>query len=608
MLFSRIQKCAFLTGLLLVSTIFFACQKTTPGAQGQDAVLSSDTQTDAPVVEQIDSDSVTLAIGFEPAETGEVVWSTLPPTPISTDTPIPTDTPVPTPFVTPYAVAASDPKNWNYTSELEVAGQKAASFLREQPISFCRGDDYAAIPGVLTLRGSNYRTNAAYGTVPELTGTIRELWSIGTGSLPKSSSGTWSGSGWTGQCLLVQWPTETRRIMNLYENAKAKDGLIEVIYATMDGNVYFIDAETGSPTRDTLKIGIPFKGAGALDPRGWPILYLGTGDSYSNDKGKGRSMAYSLIDFTRLFEVGKDRDPFSLRNWHAYDSSVLVDAATDTALIPGENGIFYTVKMNTAYNEAAGTLSMAPEAPVKQRYDAKRLGPDREKKYFYGYEASAVAWNNYTFLCDNGGFLRCIDLNTMETVWVQDILDDTNSTPAFEDTYEGAFLYVGNTVDKTARRGKGTSSFFKINAVTGEIVWKYDYDVTTTDHITGGCMSSAVLGEKGLDGLLFTSFSSTSGKFAADVVALDKRTGAVVWKVALDSYTWSSPIALYTESGTGYLFITDRSGKAYLFDGKNGSLLTTQRISENIEASPCAFGDLIVIGTRDKKIIGLRVS
>ncbi len=44
----------------------------------------------------------------------------------------------------------------------------------------------------------------------------------------------------------------------------------------MDGNVYFIDLEDGQPTRETIKVGLPFKGAGALHPS-LPLLHLGPG-------------------------------------------------------------------------------------------------------------------------------------------------------------------------------------------------------------------------------------------------------------------------------------------------------------------------------------------
>ena len=44
-------------------------------------------------------------------------------------------------------------------------------------------------------------------------------------------------------------------------------------------------------------------------------------------------------------------------------------------------------------------------------------------------EDSAAIYKNYIFMADNGGNMMCLDLNTMKLVWVQDILDDSNSTP-----------------------------------------------------------------------------------------------------------------------------------------------------------------------------------
>ncbi len=526
-------------------------------------------------------------------------------TPAPTVTPEPTATPIPLP--SPRAVLGTQPEAFGYTTALEIGGEAAESFTRETPVDF-DGGDFFALPGIATFRGGRDRQNAACGAVDELSGTFQKLWTVKTGYLQKSGSGTWSGSGWTGQPLLVQWPAETRRVMNLYEEYKAKDGWVEVIYATMDGNVYFLDLETGKPTRDKLKIGIPFKGAGSLDPRGIPVLYLGTGDTYAEKAKKGRAMAISLLDFSRLWEVGIAKDSFALRNWTAYDSAILVDAASDTALIPGENGILYSLTMHTAFDPEAGTLTMTPDPVVKQRYEAPRVGPDRAGKFFYGYESSAATWKQYAFLCGNDGFIRCVDLNTMTPVWVQDLGDDVNATPVLEETETGLYMYVGNTVDRTANRHKGTASFFRLDALTGEILWRHDESVTTTDNITGGVMSSAVLGKDELTGLIFTTFASTYGDTKGELFAFDTATGAVVWRKKLQTYTWSCPLALYTEGGKGYLLLFDHKGRGYVFDGKSGTTLGNCKLSENIEASPCAFGDLIVIGTRDRHIYGLRVS
>ena len=92
------------------------------------------------------------------------------------------------------------------------------------------------------------------------------------------------------------------------------------------------------------------------------------------------------------------------------------------------------------------------------------------------------------------------------------------------------------------------------------------------------------------------------------MLAFDTETGEIAWEISLGSYTWCSPLALYSASGRGYLVIFDHTGVMYLLDGRTGETIATRAFSENIEASPCAFGDLIVIGTRSRHIWGIRVS
>lgn len=53
--------------------------------------------------------------------------------------------------------------------------------------------------------------------------------------------------------------------MNLFDEKKAKDGLIEVIYATENSYIYFLDIDDGSFTRNHIKGGWTFKGSGSID-------------------------------------------------------------------------------------------------------------------------------------------------------------------------------------------------------------------------------------------------------------------------------------------------------------------------------------------------------
>ncbi|MDL2218709.1 PQQ-binding-like beta-propeller repeat protein, partial [Christensenellaceae bacterium OttesenSCG-928-M15] len=488
--------------------------------------------------------------------------------------------------------------------------ESASSYSRSTPISFKKAEDYNALPGVLTFRGNNYRDTPSYGTATVEKKTLKLSWTVNTGSMPKgiSGSGSWSGSGWVGQPLLVEWPKSTKMIMNMYDSAKQKDSLVEVILATMDGYVYFTDLETGEATRDKLKINMPFKGAGSIDPRGYPILYLGSGDGYDNDKQDTRALVYSLVDFTRLYEFGKRKDSFTLRSWHAYDSAPLVDAQADTLFYPGENGILYSVKLNTKYDEAAGTLTMDPGEMVKYRYSAKRTG---DSKYWLGYEDSAVGWGEYLYLSDNAGLMQCINVNTMDIVWVQDTWDDTNGSPVLEEDIDNhtAYLYIGTSLHWNKKSDDtGEVAFFKIDAVTGETLWKDVRKVHTVSGVSGGIQATAVLGKGNLSDLVIVPFSRTPGGSNGILVALDKETGAERWKYETKGYSWSSPIDIYDAAGNGYIVIADSRGNVYLLDGKTGSLLDTLPFeSNNFEASPAAFKNTIVLGSRAGRIYGITI-
>ena len=546
------------------------------------------------------------------------------PTPSPTPSPTPTPTPSPTPpYDIPHAVDSTQPSVYGLTTAVEDNGTKVDTYQREDPIEFLPDEPYTKAEGIVTFRGNNYRDNAAYGTADVSARKLTGVWSVVTGELPRSdiptvSDRTWTGSGWVGQPLIVKWPDNIKQMMNMYDWAKQKEGLVEVILATMDGNVYFLDLDSGEPTRDKLNIGMPFKGAGALDPRGYPILYLGSGDMYTSDDMKSRAMAYSLIDFTRLYEFGKQNDEFALRDWHAYDSSPLVDAETDTLIYPGENGILYTIKLNTVFDEAAGTITMNPSDVVKMRYAGKRSTyPGSENtpnnKYWLGYETSISALGGFGYLGTNDGFLQCIDLNKMSIVWAQDIQDDTNGSPVLEPDFANrtAYIYIGSSLHFTADADeKGAVSFYKINAVTGEVVWKHTENVNTKDHVSGGIQATALLGQKSISDLVIIPFARTPEKDNGVLLALDKATGAVRWSFAMEKYTWSSPIAIYDASGNAYIVVlegSDTGSKVFLLDGKTGTLLSTFDAEKNMEASPAAYGNMIVFGTRGMKIWGVRI-
>ncbi len=548
-------------------------------------------------------------LSTQPTTTPTTAPTTMPAIPPTTATATPPTTIPPTePTIPDYKLPEvgktnlSDPKNWGITWEIIANNTIADSYPRQEQISFSDPNKYGyfALPGICSFRGDNYRTGAVWGSVDVQQEMLTDLWSREIGAIDKGTgTGFWTGCGWTGQPLIVEWDEETRKIMNLYPEKKTKSGLVEVIYATLDGHVYFYDLEDGTYTRPPMNVGMAFKGAGSLDPRGYPILYVGAGDRTSSGKAQ-RMFVISLIDCTIQFEYGNG-DDWRHRSWTAFDSAPLVSAETDTLIWPGESGILYTMKLNTAYDKAAGTLSIKPGEIIRTRY---QTAANRTQ----GYEASAIAVENYLYIGDNGGMLYCIDLNNMKLIWAQDLKDDLNATPVFEWGEDGVgYLYAGTSMEYC----DGSVYMYKINASTGEILWKNHYDGVYFDKsVSGGILSSPVLGKRNsaMEGMIFWSISRVPGYGNGVLVALDTDTGEILYESQLDLYCWSSPLGVYSDSGAAYLILCDSGGNVLLMDPQNGKTITSINIGSNIEASPAMFNDILVIGTRGMQVHGIKLS
>lgn len=510
----------------------------------------------------------------------------------------------PTEF-SPKCVESTKPSLYIQTTDIEVDGQVLADvsdYTSTDTHSFDAGISYTDVDGIVTFRGNNFRDTPTYGTAQIKDGKIQDLWTAKTGSITYGNA-TWSGTGWTGQPLMEKWPKEVKQSMNMYDWAKEKDDLVEVIYACMDGYVYFLDLETGEATRDPLYLGFTFKGAGALDPRGYPIMYVGAG--YDSNEGTARVFVVNLLDCSVMYTFGNN-DEFSLRgNLSYFDSSALVDAATDTLIYPGENGILYLIKLNTDYDPKAGTLSINPDHIVKWRYYGTRTST---ASYWLGMEDSAAIYEGYLFIADNGGNLMCLDLNTLQLVWVQDILDDSNSTPVLSVEDGHLYLYVSTSFRLGWRSSTSAEvPIWKINAETGEIIWQTSYDCFSEDSVSGGVQSTIAVGKEELSDNIYVTVARTGEQAQGVLTCIDKNTGKVNWEHE-SAYAWSSPVCVYNPDGSGKVLYCNSTGHIYLLDGKTGDVLDCHQISDGvIEASPAVYQSYMVVGTRDCKIWGMEL-
>lgn len=509
------------------------------------------------------------------------------------------------------AVSSTTPSEHQIQTSIRVNGIISERYNREEPIYFQTDylKSFSELSGVFTFRGDYMRNLQSSGKVYITREKfIKDYWSVNTGKLLKSN-GTdyWSGNGWTGQPLIVKWDDDTKKIMNLYKDSKNKEGLVEVIYPGMDGYIHFYDLDTGEPTRDAINVGMTFKGTASLHPDGIPLLVCGSGDAQTGVYGEcisPRVYIYSLIDGSRLYEFGA-ADEAAPRVWHAYDSSPIFHAETDTLICPGENGVLYTLKLNTEYDKEAGTLSINPTELVDFLFTKESYDKDGR----YGSECSASVWGNYLFIGDNGGTFFCLDMNTMDMVWAQDLLEDINSSPILEEDETGnKFIYVGTTLKFNKNNHSiGEASIYKLNAMTGEIIWKKPYEVHTVSGLAGGVLSTGVLGKGPIEDIVIYSISKTPSIDGGYLAAFNKNTGETIWEIELDMYSWSSSGIIYAANGKAYVIQGCQNGDLLLIDAENGKVLDKMNFGTGLEATPAIYNNKIVIGMRNEKIVCVEV-
>lgn len=472
-------------------------------------------------------------------------------------------------------------------------------YRNPEPVVFGDPSSYAQIPGVLTFRGNNHRTGGQYGTAAVTEKKLEVAWTKRIGEI-RGEGSYWPGAGWTGQPLLIQWPRETKIAMGLASEFVDDDTFVEVIYPVFEGKIHRLDLKTGRPTKDPIDVGWGFKGTASIDPRGYPLLYAGQGLNDTNGTiGPWRYRVFDLIQNKEVWHLS-GLDPAAPRHdWGAFDSSALIDARTDTLIEPAENGLIYKVKLNSSYDPAARTVSVAPSV-TRLRYTA----PGNKK---YGIENSAVAYKNLMFAADNDGKLFAWDATTLQIVWMRDTGDDVDASLVLEETDAGVFLYTGNEVDnRGAEGGERITNIRKIDALTGKEVWQYDLPAYYTG-INGGVLATPIVGTGAISDLVIFNVSRTTAPREGDLVALNKATGTVAWRRHLSNYSWSSPTMITADDGTQYGVLADSDGVMHLFDPTTGRDITTVSLGKNVEATPAVFGNTLVVASYDRSIYAITI-
>ena len=559
----------------------------------------------------------------QPEETGEPeVEATETPAPTETPepTPEPTSTPEPTP--TPALTAEADEKaapGLIATTVVYNGSKKVKEFSRaaKEVIRMPAGWDYVkkVQMGVLTFRGNAFRTNGAVGTV-ESADTLQQIWEVQTGSV-RGSSQTYYGTEWTGQPAIVQWSRQVRELSNIDESKRSVKSLKEVIVAGADGNIRFLDLEDGNMTRNSIKLGYPMRGTPSVHPGGFPYMNVGQYARKMKVKtGKIGLRQYNLYTQKELTLVdGIDGTMHRAYNdAGSFETSALIDRTSDCVVTAGTNGMLYLINLNSEFDYLVGSYKSKPSTIVMI---SKTKG---QKNVRTAVESSIAMYDKYVYYADMDGILRCVDTDHLAPVWAVNTGDAVMAAVALDmPADEQLDLYTANML---VNRKRGSAQIRRYDALSGKEIWCTEIGVAkdSKGKTDSGCKASPVIGENRLDGLVYFTVTGLNddgrsklnvhGDAKAALMALEKETGKIVWAYGLSDRSVSSPIAVYDSDGNGRIIQCAWDGSIIMVDGLTGELVTRITVDGNIEASPAAYNDIMVIGTTGKDtehIYGIRI-
>ncbi|MBR5111518.1 MAG: PQQ-binding-like beta-propeller repeat protein [Clostridia bacterium] len=582
--------------------------------------------TEEPVTDNIpllvESDDNSIAPVITWAPTAEPVLTEAPteePIALPTEEPTPDPTAVPTqiPFQGPTGAPTSTPLprleafdgvGSPKSSDTVFQNKKSVTFTRKSGYIAPNPDSYTHYPlGVPTFRGDNFRRNAAFGIVNIENESMTVLWESPIGSLRTEDNGTLYGVGWTGQPAIIRWTQEVRPGLNLYEEKKNQKYFTEVIFGAQDGKIYFLDLLDGSPSRDPINVGYPLKGSVSVDCMDRPLLAVGQGISKLAN-GKTGSIGLRLFNLVTGKEVyminGRKHDGQEQYSTNgAFDGTALFlcdQRDVNAMVVAGENGLLYTVDLNMKFEYPNSDFpDRAVSIDIKPEITYLRTKSAGEKDNLTAVESSVAMYDKYIYMADAYGIIRCVDSDTMTTVWAVDGGDNIDAAIALDmDENNSVSLYTGNTC--YSRLGtKNPVTIRRLNALTGEEIWHYDIKCDYDKNQLSGCKASPVIGQNAIGNLVIFTVNKVEGG-GSKILALNKQSGQAVWEKALPDEAISSPVAVYDERGEAWIIQGDEGGNLTMLYARTGEVRSSINLGGAIQGSPAVYKNYLVVGTCSK--------
>ncbi len=434
------------------------------------------------------------------------------------------------------------------------------------------------VNGLLTFRGNPSRSFYGTGPIPQTKPQV--LWHFPkSGNMCAISSDEtgpheWCGTGFTGQPAIFE-----------------RDGRTWLVFGAYDKNLHFLDANTGEKIIDDFPTGDIIKGSVTIDPDGYPIVYIGSRDNYFRaiafDRGKQPKELWKLSASAVSPTLWND-------DWDG--AGTVID---DYLFEGGENSQFHIVKLNRGY-DANGKVTVNPKLVFHTPgWDAQLLKDTHDNNV--SIEGAVTIVGNIVYFANSGGLLQGWDISGLKEgkdptrvfrFWTG---DDTDGSIVADD--EG-YLYVGVEYERDNDRNKLVGQMIKIDPrnAANPLVWKVDDRNRSDGGKKGGVYGSPAIFK---DLVIW-------GTNKGDVVAVERQTGVVRWRIPL-TRVHMSPVVV-----DGVMVVGDCTGALNAYDIDDTSaqpkLLWSMKPGECIESTPAVWNGKLYLGTRGGQFhaIGLR--
>ncbi|MBQ8281837.1 MAG: PQQ-like beta-propeller repeat protein [Lachnospiraceae bacterium] len=493
---------------------------------------------------------------------------------------------------------STNPSKKGFTPYLRLDGVNVDNYYRQNYVIF--GESSEEISGVLTYRGNALRNSATFGNAGIEDGIFSTTWKIKV----EESIGLTEDLDCMGQPVIIKWDETRKQLLKLNESKKNKETLTEIIYASTDGKVYFLDLDNGSYSRNPLDLGCPVTGTGTICPDGTPLYVVGAGDCSEGDTSE--IYVIDLVSGAVIYTFG-ERSNFSVKppeEKYNFSAAAVFSQASDCLITQGENGVIYSYSVDAKMGSSELSATFSQKAEYTYTVNDGEGGTNTAQ-----FSSSPAAWGSYVYTTDTEGHLVCTNVNDWNTVWMRDLGASCDATPCIEvDEAAGtAYIYIGTSLRlEDGKKTAGTVYIYKLNAANGDIIWRREYDARVTKKTNGGVVAAACLGENGLDDYVYFTIAGVGSKKSGMVVCLDKNDGGERYSIELKHYSVSDPVAAYGEDGTGYVIICDNRGNVFMLDGESGECLDTRELGERITTSPIVYEDTLILAT-EEQIYGIKL-